>query len=190
VPDSKPTSALPPPLALLRDTPAGAIYALAAKNELLEGVEACQHRAVAGAEWRDDRRVLTLELAAGPQVSFSATGPQLQIECSCRKWSPGRHCSHVVTGWALLKRVVSPESLAASRFSDRLLRDVEILVGLREGEVPSAPKKPSLADRLAEARRIRAVKLAARAKAAKPAKVTATKPDKSDIRLVLEIGWP
>lgn len=187
MPDSKPTTALPPPLALLRDTPAGAIYALTAKNELFQGLGACQHKAVAGAEWGDDQQVLILKLAAGPRVTFTAAGPHLLTQCSCREWSPGRHCSHVVTGWALLKRVVSPESFAAFRFSDRLLREVEILVGLREGDAPAAPKRPSLAEQLAEARRIRAAKIAARAKAAKPAKVAVTKPEKGDIRLVLEV---
>jgi hypothetical protein len=165
VPDSTPTTVLPPPLALLRDTPAGAIYALAAKNELLEGVDRCRQGAIGGAEWSDYRRVLTLRLQSGRRITFAADGPRLRIECSCGKGSPGRHCSHVVTGWALLKRVVSPESFASFRLSDQLVRDVEILVGLRDGDVSAVPKRPSLAEQLVEARRIRAAKLKERSAA-------------------------
>ncbi len=119
MPDSHHRTTLPPPLALLRDTPAGAIFALAAKDALLEGVAACTQRTVADAEWRNGQRTLVLTLERGPSVTFTAAGQHLACACSCRKWHPQSHCSHVVTGWALLKRAVSPESLAAFRFGDR-----------------------------------------------------------------------
>jgi non-specific serine/threonine protein kinase len=72
---------LPPPLALLRDTPAGAIYSLTTKNELFLGLGACQEGIVVGAEWSDDRNVLT-HASEGPQISFTADGPRLLTECT------------------------------------------------------------------------------------------------------------
>jgi non-specific serine/threonine protein kinase len=183
VPDSTQLTVLPPPLALLRDTPAGAVYSLTAKNDLLQGLEACRYGAVAGAEWSDDRRVLAIKLERGPRITFTAADKQLLTECSCREWSPGRHCSHVVTCWALLKRAVSPESFAGLRFSDSLLRDVEILLGLRDGHESSTPEEHSLPEtpkeRLERARALR--------RAAAGARLTAATPGRGDIRLALEI---
>ncbi|HKZ16544.1 MAG TPA: SNF2-related protein, partial [Geobacteraceae bacterium] len=174
---------LPPPLALLRDTPAGAIYSLTTKNELFLGLGACQEGSVAGAEWRDDKHALTLKLRAGPQISFTADGPRLLTECSCREWSTGRQCSHVVTCWAILKLAVSPESFAAFRFSNRLMRDVEILLGLNDDNEPARLEEPpvseGLQERLERARALRA--------AALEPKPMAAKPGKGNIRLVLEI---
>jgi superfamily II DNA or RNA helicase len=105
------------------------------------------------------------------------------MECNCRKWNPGRQCSHVVTGWALLKRVVSPESFTALRFSNRLIRDIEILVGLRDEDEPSGPMEPPVRDMLRE-RLERARSLRAAALEPKP---VAAKPGKENIRLVVEI---
>ena len=110
-PDAPQFAELPPPLKLLRDMPVGALYGLAAKNILFRGLEACQRGTVTGAEWSDDRRVLTLTLRSGPRVTFTAEGASLLMECSCRDQEPGRQCVHVVTCWALLKKIVSPDSL-------------------------------------------------------------------------------
>ncbi|KAF0220831.1 MAG: non-specific serine/threonine protein [Geobacteraceae bacterium] len=180
---STPLTALPPPLAILRDTPAGAVYALASKNHLLEGIAACQRYFVTDAEWLDGRNAFVLDLQARHRVTFAAAGSQLTTECTCREWSPGRQCSHVVTGWALLKRAVSPESFATFRFSDRLLRNVERLVGLEDEQKPPTTAGPSvratLINRLEEARAVRAAAL----KEKKPA----AKPYNGNIRLVLEI---
>jgi non-specific serine/threonine protein kinase len=89
-----------------------------------------------------------------------------------------------VTVWALLKKTVSPESLSSVTFNPRLLRDVEILVGLKEEEqAPSGQCEPrgsdTLKDRLERARAVR--------KAALASKATAVKPGKASIRLVLEV---
>jgi hypothetical protein len=176
-------TALPPPLALLRDTPAGAIYSLTTKNELLLGLGACREGAVAGAEWRDNQRVLNLKLQAGPQISFTTSGPSLSTECSCRKWSPNRQCCHVVTCWAILKRAVSPESFATFRFSDRLIRDLEILLGLNDEHESSGHEELVAPEKLRERfERLRALRI--KAPGAKP---VAAKPEKEHIRLVLEI---
>jgi superfamily II DNA or RNA helicase len=183
-PDSTRSTQLPPPLALLHDTPAGTMYGLTSKNILFKGLEDCRQGAVAAAEWSDDRCVLTLTLQSGPRISFTAAEQGLLTECSCREWRPERPCSHVVTCWVLLKRAVSPESLAAFHFSARLLRDVEILVGLADSsETAGKVKHPfpdMLRDRLERARALR--------KAALVAKSTSLNQEKADIRLVLELS--
>ncbi|RQW83065.1 MAG: DEAD/DEAH box helicase, partial [Geobacter sp.] len=174
---------LPLLLKLLRDMPAGALYGLAAKNILFRGLEACQSGSVTGAEWSDDRRVLTLTLRSGPRVTFTAEGASLLTECSCRDQEPGRQCVHVVTCWALLKKIVSPESLTAVRFNDRLLAALEILLGLKEAVESTGRAEPSgrnlLRERLERARTLR--------KAALTTKPAALKTDKGRIRLMLEM---
>jgi superfamily II DNA or RNA helicase len=174
--------ALPPPLALLRNTPAGAIYGLTNKKILFKGLDDCLHGSFTGTEWHDERRILTLKMESGPQISFTAAEERLLTECSCRQWSPSLQCSHVVTCWALLKRSVSPESFAMFRFRDRMLRDLEILLGLMEEDESSKPQEPSvsetLPDRLNRARTMR--------QTARGAKSTATEFEKNIIRLVLE----
>jgi len=90
----------------------------------------------------------------------------------------------VVTCWALLKRVVSPESLASIHFSSSLLRDTEILLGLKDGEKePSSqgvPRVPdTLQDRLERARALR--------KAVKTADSKTARQEGKGIRLVLEL---
>ena len=182
-PDSTQPTALPPPLALLRDTPSGAIYGLTTKNILFTGLGACKQGAVAGAEWSDDRRVLSLTLQSGQRISFTASEQRLLTECNCREWRPEQPCSHVVTCWVLLKRVVSPESLAAFPFSARLLRDIAILVGLEDshgltGKVEQ-PFPEMVRNRLERARALR--------KAVLVAKSPSRKAEKAAIRLVLEL---
>jgi superfamily II DNA or RNA helicase len=183
LPDSPQFSSLPPPLALLRNTPAGAIYGLTDKEILFRGMDGCRQAAFSGAEWRDEGRVLTLKMKWGPQITFTVAGDLLLTDCSCGDWDPTLQCSHVVTCWALLKRTVSPGSLASFRFNDQTLRDVEILVGLSEEDAPASPERSpvpkTLAERLEAARAIR--------KAAPGVKLTARKPDKNFIRLALEI---
>ena len=76
-PDSPQPATLPPPLALLHDTPAGALYGITIKSILFEGLEGCQHGAVTGAEWHDEGRILTLRLQSGPRITFTASGPRL-----------------------------------------------------------------------------------------------------------------
>jgi non-specific serine/threonine protein kinase len=191
MPSSPQSTPLPPLLALLSDTQPGAIYALTTKDNLLQGLAACQRETVASAEWRDKQGALTIKLAAGQRIAITSTDKHLLIRCSCGEWSPGRHCSHVVTVWALLKRTVSPESFKSIRFNDQMLRDVKMLVGLRDGGetvLPDKPlRRPSLAEQLEEARKVRATKLAARTKAVNPPKNSAAKPEKGEIRLVLEM---
>ncbi len=181
--DSKQITALPFLLTLLRDSPAGAIYGLSNKKILFEGLDGCLHGSVSGAEWRNEGRILTLKMQKGQQISFTATGDRLSTECSCPDWNPALQCSHVVTCWALLKRTVSPGSLAAFRFSNRLLRDIEILLGLKDENESSAseqtPVPESLMARLERARAIR--------KAALGVKLTAGNPDNNFIRLALEV---
>jgi non-specific serine/threonine protein kinase len=151
-------------LKLLRDMPPGALFGLAAKNTLFRGLESCRSGSVTGAEWSDDQRVLTLTLRSGPRVTFTAEGASLLMECRCRDQEPGRQCVHVVTCWALLKKIVSPESLTAVRFSDRLLRDVEILLGLKEAEESPGRAEPPgrnfLQERFERARALRKTALA------------------------------
>jgi non-specific serine/threonine protein kinase len=187
-PDSTQTTALPPPLALLRDTPSAEIYGLTTKNILFTGLGACRQGAVAGAEWSDDRRVLSLTLQSGHRISFTASEKRLLTECNCREWRPERPCSHVVTCWVLLKRVVSPESLAAFPFSARLLREIAMLLGLADSNGATAPEVTGkvehpfpdmLRDRLERARALR--------KAALVTKSPSLRPEKADIRLVLEL---
>jgi len=182
-PDAPQFAVLPPPLKLLRDMPVGALYGLAAKNILFRGLEACQSGTVTGAEWSDERRVLTLTLRSGPRVSFTADGARLLTECSCRDQEPGRQCVHAVTCWALLKKIVSPESLGAVRFSDRLLTALEILLGLKEVEESTGRAEPLgrnlLRERLERARALR--------KAEHATKSMAEKTVKGPIRLVLEM---
>jgi non-specific serine/threonine protein kinase len=182
-PDSTQPTALPPPLALLHDTPSGAIYGLTTKNILFAGLGACRQGAVAGAEWSADRRVLSLKLQSGHRISFTASEKRLLTECNCREWRPERPCSHVVTCWVLLKRVVSPESLAAFPFSARLLREVAMLVGLEDSNEAAGkvdhPFPDMLRDRLERARALR--------KAALVTKTTSLKAKKAAIRLVLEL---
>jgi len=184
MPPATPQSAeLQPPLKLLRDMPPGALFGLAVKNILFRGLEACQSGSVTGAEWSADRRVLTLTLRSGPQVTFTAEGASLLMECSCRDQEPGRQCVHVVTCWALLKKIVSPESLTVVRFNDRLLAALEILLGLNEAEESTGraelPGRNLLQERFERARALR--------KAALVTKSTEQKTENGRIRLVLEM---
>ena len=182
-PDAPQVAPLPPPLQLLREMPAGALYGFAAKDNLLRGLEACQSCVITGAEWRDDRRALTLALRSGPRVMFTAEGDRLLTECSCGKREPGRQCVHLVTCWALLKKIVSPESLTAVRFNARMLNDLEILLGLKEAEESSGLAEPPVRDLLRERlERARALR-----KTALTSKSTEQKAAKGPIRLVLEV---
>jgi superfamily II DNA or RNA helicase len=182
LPDSKQFTSLPPLLALLRDTPSGAIYGLTGKKILFEGLDGCLRDTFAGAEWGDEGRVFTLKMKKGPKISFTAAEGRLLTECSCPDWSPPMQCPHVVTCWALLKRTVSPESFATFRFSERILSDVEILLGLSDESGSSAPEQSSalktLADRLEAAR--------AKRKAVSGLQAKSVKPGNNFIRLVLE----
>lgn len=79
---------LPLPLAFLRDTEPGAIYAFTTKDNLLQGLAACQREVVAGTEWMDEKRVLTIKLATGHRIAFTAVGNQLTMRCGCGGGGP------------------------------------------------------------------------------------------------------
>lgn len=174
---------LPLPLKLLRDMPVGALHGLASNDNLFRGLEACQSATVTAAEWSADRRVLSLMLRYGPRVTFIAAGAGLLAECNCRDQEPGRQCAHVVTCWALLKKIVSPESLTAVRFSDRTLATLELLLGLKEAEKSPGRAEPPgrnlLQERLERARMLRKEALATIS--------TERKTENGRIRLVLEM---
>jgi non-specific serine/threonine protein kinase len=180
-PDSPQPTALSPPLAILRDTPAGALYGLTDKSTLFHGLEDCMHGSITGAEWLDGGAVLTLKLQSGRKVTFAASGTRLLTNCSCPDWQAGRECRHVVACWALLKKTVSPDSLSSIFFSPRLLRDVEILTGMDEVTVPPKQKAPKREVPAASLRRARASK-----KTADAAQAAVMEPAKASVRLVLE----
>ncbi len=173
-------STLPPPLALLRATPAGAIYGLSDKNTLFKGLDDCAHEEMRGAEWHDDGAVLTLKMQSGRCVSFTVSGEKLVTKCGCNDWAPGHQCRHVVTCWALVKKAVSPESLSSISFSSRLLKDVRILLGIAEEQSPSKKMKSASPSATALSRRARP---SGNASSLRPAP---ERPVKKAIRLVLE----
>ena len=93
--------------------------------------------------------------------------------CSCQDWEPGANCPHVVMVWAVLKRLVSPETLSHIRFDGALLHDMGAYLGLeREGgkEPPTAQAEQktarSVKKNLAEAQALRKTWREAKAAAA------------------------
>lgn len=140
-PNSSPPE-LPPVLALLRNTPPGALYSLVDKSNLLEGAIECLRSPITGAEWSADGTSLTIDLYARHRLTLAAAGERLETECSCRGWAPVRQCPHVAAAWAILKRLVSPGALSQIRFNERHLQDVARLVGL--GQAPTdSPQRPA-----------------------------------------------
>jgi len=123
---------LPPILTLLLNKPAGELYSLTTKTNVTDGVKECDKPAITGVSRDDSKGLVSLNFGRH-LTTFRLEGDRLKFFCSCQKSYDKSLCQHVVTGWACLKRLVSPTSLTFIRFSQHNLDVVSRLLN------PEAP---------------------------------------------------
>ena len=110
---------MPTVLDLLRETPAGEIYFLADKHAVAEGFRACSLAVISGIAVRQGGQELVVKVGGHAMVTLSAQSGRLAV--SGNGYAQGYQ---VVAVWAILKRLVTPGSLAHVHFSERHLADV------------------------------------------------------------------
>ncbi len=115
-------------LRLLQERPPGEIYLLSIKQIVMDGLKAAEHPVISDISWNDDKSVITLEFS-GVHTRFGFEGNRLLFSCSCKNPYQRSHCSHIITAWACLKRLVSPNSFPSTRFSQHNMRQVERVTG-------------------------------------------------------------
>ncbi len=103
----------------------GDIHSAAAKVHLISGFEACRGNSLADAVWNEDKTALVVSFTDGSQATLLVQGYRLLTKCSCKQWQPARNCPHVVIAWAILKRTVTPGSLAHINFNRQMLADIK-----------------------------------------------------------------
>jgi non-specific serine/threonine protein kinase len=116
------------------------LYSLASKANLESGMTVCRHGMIADAAWDDKRTTLDIAFSSQATVSFTCMGQRILSNCTCRIWRSWSQCPHVVAGWAVLKRLVSPESLSQIRFSPELLETAAEKCGIEQPK--TAEPKP------------------------------------------------
>lgn len=136
---------LPPVLQLLRDLPAGELYQLGSKSDVADGIKDCERPAVSSAEYDQHNGRLTVH-GRHRQIFCVTADQRLIFSCSCGAHTRG-HCSHIVTAWACLKRLVSPASLQSIRFHPDNLQAVARLISQQDS---SSTPAPTLLQRIAE----------------------------------------
>ena len=123
---------LPSVLTLLRETPAGEIYFLADKYTVSEGFRACSLAVITGITVRQGGQELAVNVGDHGVVTLSAQSDRLVVSGN------GLHNKQLLVAvWAILKRLVTPGSLAHVPFSERHLADVARMLRLEPPPVPA-----------------------------------------------------
>ena len=139
------------PLTLIQQTQPGMLYTIASRERMLQAVTGCGCNIVSAAALSPDNTTLTLTCKDGARVTLSGTG-LLSTSCDCRLWAPHAQCSHVVTIWIQLKRLLSPGSFPHIKISAKALWELSLLTGIhieppaqteRQQLYPSYPAKPT-----------------------------------------------
>lgn len=111
-----------PLLRLFKEREPRDLYSLASKANLENGMTICRHGNIVQAEWNSTRSSLTIAFSHQVTTSFTCADQRIASSCTCRIWRSWSQCPHVVAGWAVLKRLASPDSLSQIRFSQELLK--------------------------------------------------------------------
>jgi non-specific serine/threonine protein kinase len=108
---------------MLKQFPAGKIYVMAPRKEVLAGMALLRGTPVRDFTWSRDRSVLTLEVAdfALMEISFSIADGELSHACECG--TPGG-CRHLICALITLKKLLSPQSFREIHFGDDYLREL------------------------------------------------------------------
>jgi non-specific serine/threonine protein kinase len=115
------------------------LYNLASRVNLEEGIEICRHGSIDTTAWNTDKSSISIYFSPSATTTLSSHGMRILTGCSCRQWRPGLQCPHIVAAWAILKRLVSPNSLSHLSFNPDLLERVALLSGLALPPNPSRP---------------------------------------------------
>ncbi len=110
-----------PLLQLFKEREPRDLYSLASKASLESGMTICRNGRVVQAEWNSTQSSLTIAFSHQVMTSFSCADRRIATACNCRIWRSWSQCPHVVAGWAVLKRLTTPESFTQIRFSQELL---------------------------------------------------------------------
>jgi superfamily II DNA or RNA helicase len=120
------------------------LYSIASKANLQEGIEFCRHTSIDATAWNADKSSISITFSSIATTTLTSNGMRILTGCSCRLWRPGLQCPHVVTAWALFKRLVSPGSLFQIKFSDELLERLSLFSGIER--LPGT-SRPGMANR-------------------------------------------
>ena len=133
-----------PLLRLFKEREPRDLYSLASKANLESGMTICRHGGIVQAEWNSTRSSLNIAFSHQITTSFTCADQRISSSCTCRIWRSWAQCPHMVAGWAVLKRLVSPDSLSQIRFSPELLETAAEKCGIEQ--LKSAAPKPLPAD--------------------------------------------
>ncbi len=125
---SQKTVEIPHLLRLLQERPPGEIYLLSIKQIVMDGLKAAEDPIITDISWNDDKSIITVEVN-GFHARFGSDGNRLLFSCSCKNPYQRSHCSHIITAWACLKRLVSPNSFPTTRFSQHNMQQVARITG-------------------------------------------------------------
>jgi non-specific serine/threonine protein kinase len=128
-------------LAGLREFPAGRIYTLAPRDEVLAAMTLLRTTPVREVTWSRDRSLLTIEVEdpepAEVTLSLADGEPRYACDCGAR-----RGCRHLVVALVTLKKLLMPESFRDIRLSDRYLGELSAPLLGRGGEPAPEPRLP------------------------------------------------
>lgn len=178
-PDSASSSLL---LRLFKEREPRDLYSLASKANLESGMTICHHGSIVQAEWDTTRSSLDIAFSQQITTSFTCSGQIISSFCTCRIWRSWSQCPHVVAGWAVLKRLVSPDSLSQIRFSQELLESAAEKCGI--GQPQTTRQRTSPADLTKITNKVLRHLGIARSEAATPQSKTA-----NNYRLVMSIDF-
>jgi len=114
-------------LAKLEQFPAGKIYVMAPRNEVLKAMALLRGTPVRDFTWSRDRSVLNLEVADPKltEVSLSIADGELGHTCECGL--PGG-CRHLICAMITLKKLLAPQSFRDIHFSDDYLQELSSIL--------------------------------------------------------------
>ncbi len=127
---------LPLLLQILKERPAGELYMLSSKQIVLDGIKQCEQPVIRDVFIKPEIGQVIININ-NYLTTFTCNDKRLLFSCSCENEYRRDRCSHIITAWACLKRLVTPGSLTAVRFSQDNLNQVARLIG------PSPPALPS-----------------------------------------------
>jgi non-specific serine/threonine protein kinase len=137
------TAGLDPGTQLLNDLallPAGKIYVMAPRDEVLKGMALLKGNPVRDFTWSSDRSVLTVEVddLSLAEVSISITEGKLSYACDCKAL---HGCSHLVSALVTLKKILSPGSFSHIAFTEGYQRELAAFLSLDASDEAAAANR-------------------------------------------------
>jgi non-specific serine/threonine protein kinase len=124
-------------LALL---PAGKIYVMAPRDEVLKGMALLKGKPVRDFTWSRDRSTLTIEVAdlSLAEVSLSITDGKLSHTCECKAL---HGCRHLICALITLKKILSPDSFGHIVFTELYQRELATILSLDTSDEAQAANR-------------------------------------------------